>query len=221
MGKAAELQGENAKKAPLPILRRLSIYHELLTAMKERHVETISSTVISEAVEYKPIQVRKDLQNTGLAGKPKIGFRVDDLLEAIKRYVGWSKPHKAILFGVGNLGTALLNFPWLSEYGLQFVAGFDAAPQRSNILVNNIPIHHISYFQKYAKHQSVDIAVIAVPIAAAQDVANMVAAAGVPGIWNFSLIHLKVPPHALVVNASFTESLAMLTRRLGERKLHS
>jgi redox-sensing transcriptional repressor len=208
-----------AKKAPLPVLRRLSIYHQILTEMKERQVEMTSSTVISNAVEYKPIQVRKDLQILGLVGKPKIGFHVDELLDAIKRYVGWSREHRAILIGVGNLGSALLNFPWLAEYGLRFIAAFDASEKRSNIVVNHIPIHPISYFPKYVRTHNVDIAVIAVPITAAQDVTDMVVAAGVRGVWNFSATPLKVPSHVIVENALFTQSLAVLTRRLSEGKI--
>jgi redox-sensing transcriptional repressor len=210
---------QSVKKAPLPILRRLSIYHQILTEMKERRVEMTSSTIISNAVEYKPIQVRKDLQILGLVGKPKIGFHVDELLDAIKRYVGWSKEHRAVLIGVGNLGSALLNYPWLAEYGLRFIAAFDVSKKRSTMIVNHIPIQPLNHFPKYVRTHTVDIAVIAVPISAAQDVTDMVVSAGIQGIWNFSATPLKTPAHVMVENAIFTQSLAVLTRRLSESKI--
>jgi NADH/NAD ratio-sensing transcriptional regulator Rex len=47
----------------------------------------------------------------------------------------------------------------------------------------------------------------------------MVVAAGVRGLWNFSATPLKVPPHVIVENALFTQSLAVLTRRLSEGKI--
>jgi len=218
MAKTSVFEGQGLKKAPLPVLRRLSLYHQVLAELRERQVKTTSSTVISDTMEYKPIQVRKDLELTGLVGKPKVGFSVDELLDAIKRYLGWAREHRAILFGAGNLGSALLNYPWLAEYGLRIDAGFDADAMHSNILVNNIPIHHISYLPEYMKHETVDIAVVAVPIVAAQEVTDMIVAEGILGIWNFSATHLKVPSRVVVENASFTQSLAVLTRRLSERE---
>lgn len=205
------------KKAPLPLLRRMSVYHQILREMKERGVEITSSTGLSEAVEYKPIQIRKDLQATGIVGKPKIGFRVNDLLVAIENFIGWTKGYKAVLFGAGNLGSALLNYPWLSEYGLRFIAAFDVNPSRYNILINHIPVHPLNYFPRYIKSHSVDIGVIAVPISTAQDAANMIVSAGIKAIWNFSATHLKVPADVIVENASFTQSLVVLTRRLTEK----
>jgi redox-sensing transcriptional repressor len=217
MGKT-EVTSAAEKKTPLPVVRRLSIYHDLLVSLKEKKVKNTSSTIIADILEYKPIQVRKDLEMTGLVGKPKIGYDVEELLEAIKQCIGWSYQHKAVLFGVGNLGSALLNYPWMMEYGLVFEAAFDTSAVRSNILIYNIPVHHTSYFNEYIKRHKVDIAVITVPPQFAQDVANMVVSAGIKAIWNFTVARLKVPSNVIVENASFTISLAVLTQKLSERK---
>ncbi|MBP1691804.1 MAG: redox-sensing transcriptional repressor Rex, partial [Bacteroidetes bacterium] len=60
-------------KAPAPVIRRLSNYHHLLMGLRQRQIQRISSTALAEMVEYNPVQVRKDLQLTGLVGKPKTG----------------------------------------------------------------------------------------------------------------------------------------------------
>lgn len=209
---------DKKSKAPAPVIRRLSNYHYLLLGLKQRQIPSISSTTLAEMLEYKPIQVRKDLQVTGLVGKPRTGFRVDELEEAIRRFLGWSLDCQAVLFGAGNLGSALLNHPWREEYGLRFIAAFESDPARSNILMNNIPIHHISHFPTFAREHGIDVGVIAVPAEEAQSVAEMLVENGVRGIWNFSHTHLKAPRHAIIENAIFTQSLAILTRRLVETR---
>jgi redox-sensing transcriptional repressor len=205
-------------KAPAPVIRRLSNYHHLLLGLRQRHVESVSSTTLAEILEYTPIQVRKDLQLAGLVGRPRTGFRVDEMEEAISRFMGWALDCQAVLFGVGNLGSALLNYPWREEYGLRFIAAFEIEEDRSNILINNIPVHHISHFPTYAQEHAIDIGVIAVPAESAQTVAEMMVGNGIRGIWNFSHTHLKITGKATVENALFTQSLAILTRRLVESR---
>jgi redox-sensing transcriptional repressor len=205
-------------KAPAPVIRRLSNYHHLLLGLRQRQVQSVSSTTLAEMLEYKPIQVRKDLQLAGLVGRPRTGFRIDEMEEAISRFMGWSLDCQAVLFGVGNLGSALLNYPWREEYGLRFIAAFESEGERSNILINNIPVYHISHFPTFAQEHGIDIGVIAVPAEVAQTVAEMIVDNGIRGIWNFSHTHLKITGKATVENALFTQSLAVLTRRLVESR---
>lgn len=209
------------KKAPAPVIRRLSNYHHLLMGLKQRQIRTISSSALAEMLEYKPIQVRKDLQLAGLVGRPKTGFRVAEMEEAIRNFMGWAGDCQAALFGAGNLGSALLNHPWRDEYGLRFIAAFESDADRSNVLINNIPVYHTSYFPTFAKEHTIDIGVIAVPPDAAQAVAEMLVENGIHGIWNFSSRHLKIPSQTTVVDALFTQSLAILTRRLVESRIES
>jgi redox-sensing transcriptional repressor len=205
-------------KAPAPFIRRLSNYHHLLLGMRQRQVQTISSTTLAEILEYKPIQVRKDLQLAGLVGKPRMGFRVDEMVDAISLFLGWSLDTKAVLFGVGNLGSALLNYPWREEYGLRFIAAFESEEERSNILINNIPVYHISHFSTFATEHEINIGVIAVPADEAAPVADLIVANGISGIWNFTTTHLKTSGRTTVEDAFFTQSLAILTRRLIESR---
>ncbi|MCX7983838.1 MAG: redox-sensing transcriptional repressor Rex [Bacteroidetes bacterium] len=207
------------QKTPAPILRRLSIYHHLLRTLKAEGIEKISSTKLAEMLEYTPILVRKDLEVTGLIGKPKTGYSVNELLEAISKFVGWSQEWRAVLVGTGNLGSALLKYPWLIEHGLRFVAAFDNHPSRSNIVINNIPVYSMDFFSTFMDEHRVEIGVVAVPASSTQKVVDLLVEKGVQGIWNFSSTQPKVPEGVIVENAVFTLSLASLTRRLLERKI--
>jgi len=206
-------------KAPAPVIRRLSNYYHLLMGLRQRQIQRISSTALAEMVEYNPVQVRKDLQLTGLVGKPKTGFLIDEMEDAIRRFMGWELEFQAVLFGVGNLGSALLRYPWREEHGLRFIAAFDSDPARCNILVNNIPVYHTDYFPTFSGEHEIHIGIVAVPAGEAQKVADLLIKEGIKGIWNFSHAHLKTPAHATVENAIFTQSLAILTRRLVESQV--
>jgi redox-sensing transcriptional repressor len=209
------------RKAPAPVVRRLSNYHHLLLGLRQRHIQNVSSTTLAEILEYKPIQVRKDLQLAGLVGKPRTGFSVEEMEEAISRFLGWSLETQAVLFGVGNLGSALLKYPWRNEYGLRIIAGFESEEERSSILINNIPVFHISHFPTFAAEHTIDIGIIAVPPEQAQVVAEMLVENSIRGIWNFSHTHLKIAGKVTVEDALFTRSLAILTRRLVESRMQT
>ena len=102
--------------------------------------------------------------------------------------------------------------------GCGLIAAFESAEDRSNILINNIPVYHIGHFSTFAKEQGIDIGVIAVPADEAQPVADLIVANGISGIWNFTTTHLKTSGRTTVEDAFFTQSLAILTRRLIESR---
>jgi redox-sensing transcriptional repressor len=60
------------------------------------------------------------------------------------------------------------------------------------------------------------MAILAVPPAAAQGVADQVIAHGVRAILNFAPIVLRVPRHVIVRNVSFLQELAVLSYHLSE-----
>lgn len=61
---------------PKPTFERLKLYHRLLLDVKE---EYISSETMARMLKLQPEQVRKDLSYLRTVGKPKLGYRVEDL----------------------------------------------------------------------------------------------------------------------------------------------
>src|SRR5438067_1783261 len=104
---------------PQPSLGRLPQYHHFLVELKGKGVRQVSCSVIGEALNLVPVQVRKDLQYTGIVGKPKTGYVVDELVQSIETFLGWNNVNEAFLAGAGNLGTALLGHERFSRFGLR------------------------------------------------------------------------------------------------------
>src|SRR5450755_1221301 len=90
-----------------PSLRRLAVYHNLLRELMLAEMTTVSSIGIARTLNLDPTQVRKDIEATGMPGKPKVGYPVAALSRWIEDFLGWNNTKEAVLAGAGGLGGAL------------------------------------------------------------------------------------------------------------------
>ena len=110
---------------------RLPAYHRYLTEKKAEGEKTVSSAAIAEELHLSAVQVRKDFAVIGsVAGRPKLGFDVEELIAGIDRFLGYDNVSDAVLVGAGGLGSALVGYDGFKNYGLNIVAAFDRRPQR-------------------------------------------------------------------------------------------
>ncbi len=204
------------KATPEPTLRRLPRYVHLLNTLKLQGLTEVSSTIIANEMSLDPTQVRKDIEYTGVTGRPKTGYNIELLIKGIKGFLNWNKINDAFIAGVGSLGTAMLGYTRFKEYGLNYVAAFDNDQTKIGTKVHNVPIFSLEKIPDLAKKMKIKIGVIAVPAFAAQSVANYMIEGGIKAIWNFAPIQIKLPENIVLENAQLTQSLAVLTRRLFE-----
>jgi len=68
----------------------------------------------------------------------------------------------------------------------------------------------MSDLQKIARRKDIHVAVITVPVAAAQSVTDTLIEAGISGIWNFSPAEIQVPENVVVKREDLSEGLAVL-----------
>jgi redox-sensing transcriptional repressor len=207
------------RKTPEPTLRRLARYFHYLQRLIESKTDYISSTSIAEELNLDPTQVRKDIEYTGIVGKPKTGFSVPDLILSIQRHLSWDSLSDTFLAGVGSLGTAMLGYTGFKKYGLQFVAAFDNDELKISKQIHNVPVFSIDRLDYLARKMNVKVGVLTVPAFAAQNVADLMIKGGIKAIWNFAPIQLKVPEAIIVENAQITQSLAVLSRKIIEIEL--
>src|SRR5438445_6133813 len=113
---------------PDPAVRRLSLYLRQLEAFKRKERRTISSRQLGESLGLTDAQVRKDLAYFGQFGHPGIGYRVEELIQQVKRILGTDKVWNVLLVGAGNLGRALMAYKGFEKKGFRLSAVFDADP---------------------------------------------------------------------------------------------
>jgi redox-sensing transcriptional repressor len=196
-------------------LRRLPAYYHFLLTLRERGREVVSTSHIGRALNVDPTLVRKDLEVTEVAGRPKVGYPLDELLEAIADFLGWNNDRDAILVGVGNLGTALLGYEQINEYcGINIVVGFDADPAKVGTQVHGKKVLALDKLPDLVRRMRLHLGIITVPAPAAQAVADLMVSSGITAIWNFAPVTLQVPEEVIVQNEGFYPGLAVLTSRM-------
>ena len=209
---------------PTPSVQRLPSYLRVLRAAKERGELSASAAKIAEELGRQSVQVRKDLAITGVLGRPKVGFKIDELIDAIQSFLGWDQKTTAFLFGVGNLGTAILNYPGFVANGLEIVEVFDASPKLIGTTIcgrtvrapQEAPTLAREFKETFGKN--VDMGIVTAPGSAAQSIADLLVEADIRAVWNFAPATLDLPKTVLCENVKLSESFAVLTRRMKERE---
>jgi redox-sensing transcriptional repressor len=204
------------KKASRPVIPRktiyrLSIYLRCLARLRDNGLGTVSSEALARAAGVKPTQLRKDLACFGTFGTRGLGYDVTDLSTRIADELGTSRLQPVILVGVGHLGLALLSYRGFEKEGFEIVAAFDLEPQRKRDKEIKQPVLAMDQLREFVRAHGVRMAVLTVPAAAAQEVANTLVAAGIGGILNFSPIVLSVPEEVMVNNVNLAIELENLS----------
>lgn len=199
---------------PEPTLRRLPLYHRFLKELQARGSVRVSCTEVGLELGLDPTQVRKDLEYTGVAGRPRIGYPLSELIGGIERFLGWDNLNEAFLVGAGNLGAALMGYRRFAEYGLNIVAAFDADPSKAGTRIHGKQIRSLEKLPVLAQRMHIRIGIITVPDVAAQQVADLMVVGGIMAIWNFAPVTLRLPGHVIVHNENLYCSLASLSQKL-------
>ena len=198
----------------------MPLYLQIAQREQAQDKPYISCTRIAEECHLDAILVRKDIASTGVVGLARCGFNIDQLIDAIETFLGWQSENEAFLVGAGNLGSAITKYKQFRDHGLMIVAAFDIDEDKVGTSIETIPIFSMAKLPDLAKRMRVPIGIITVPTEVAQDVANMMVAAGFKALWNFSPIVLQAPAEIVVENVLLSASLGVLTSKLKQQSLH-
>jgi redox-sensing transcriptional repressor len=205
------LKRNGRPQIPRKTIYRLSIYLRCLAPLRENGIGTVSSEALAKAAGVKPTQLRKDLACFGTFGTRGLGYDVAELSKKIADELGTSRLQPVILVGAGHLGLALLSYRGFEREGFEIVAAFDAEPGRKRDKEPKQPIYSMEELAPFVKRQNIKMALLTVPAAAAQEVANQLVQAGITGILNFSPIVLSVPEKVMVNNVNLAIELENLS----------
>ena len=205
---------------PRPSLRRLPSYLRLLRQLQAQERTSVSCTVLAEFLRRDATQVRKDLSYTGIAGKPKVGYQLDGLIQAIERFLGWDNVSEAFLVGVGNLGRALLGYDGFSSKGLSIVAAFDVDERKVGTEIHGRHVLALDRLPGLAQRLHVSLGIITTPGEGAQGVADAMVSGGIRAIWNFAPTRFTVPAGITVWHEQISDGLAELSYHLHQQKIN-
>jgi redox-sensing transcriptional repressor len=201
---AAEAAGAEkpGEKLSLGVAARLSRYLQVLTQARKMGKATISSQELADYTHVNSTQIRRDLSGFGKFGKRGVGYNVDSLVNQIRKILRTSGQHNIALFGAGHLGTAIATSDIFADHGFRVVAVFDIDQNRVGSQIGAMTVRHNSELRDIVEDEDIVVAVLAVPSASAQALADELVEAGVKIIFNYSEALLHVPPEVTVHTSS-------------------
>jgi redox-sensing transcriptional repressor len=190
------------EKLSLGVAARLSRYLQVLTQARKMGKQTISSQELADYTHVNSTQIRRDLSGFGKFGKRGVGYNVDSLVSQIRKILRTSGQHNIALFGAGHLGTAIATSDIFADHGFRVVAVFDNDEDKVGTRIGQLEVRSKSEVRDVIDEEEIVVAVLAVPAAAAQELADEVADAGVKIIFNYSDALIHVPPEVTVHTSS-------------------
>jgi redox-sensing transcriptional repressor len=173
-----------------------------LTQARKMGRDTISSQELADYTHVNSTQIRRDLSGFGKFGKRGVGYNVDSLVTQIRKILRTAGQHNIALFGAGHLGTAIATSDIFADHGFRVVAVFDVDQHKVGTDIGPLKVRPKSDLPAVVEDEDIVVAVLAVPSAAAQTLADELVEAGVKIIFNYSEALLQVPPEVTVHTSS-------------------
>jgi len=198
-------------KIPEKTITRLSIYLRCLEELESDGVTSVSSRQMAGRFGLNSAQVRKDLAYFGQFGVRGLGYYIAELKHNLERILGLKQDWEVALVGVGNLGSALIAYKGFQARGFRISLAFDMDPDKVGRQIDGVVVMEVAKMVPTLRKKRVKIAMLAVPAAGAQSVADLLVDSGVTAILNFAPTQLAVPEGVKVQNVDLSVLLKTLS----------
>jgi redox-sensing transcriptional repressor len=183
----------NAEKIPDIIIGRLPIYLRALQRMSVQGMKTTSSQELGDYVGISAAQIRKDISQFGEFGKQGTGYSIPFLTDKLREILKVNRMWDVVIVGLGDMGHALARYGGFGERGFRVELLFDSDPTKIGQKVDSFVIEDASQLVERVRGCNIKLAMISVPAAEAQGVADKLVQAGVKAILNYAPTVLSVP----------------------------
>ncbi len=203
---------------PEVVIDRLPVYVRALATLQHQGRQVVSSQELGEQLGVTPAQIRKDLSYFGRFGKQGRGYHVVRLLEELRQILGLTRQWAMVLIGVGKLGRAIISYGGFAPQGFRIVEAFDTDPNTVGSRVNGLVVRPLSDLPSVLRETDVQIGIVAVPAATAQDVIDMLVANGVKAILNYAPIAAQAPASVRIRDIDPVLALQSMTFYVKDRE---
>ena len=135
-------------KIPQATAKRLPLYYRFLKNLHSSGKQRVSSAELSEAVKVDSATIRRDFSYFGALGKKGYGYNVNYLISFFRKTLDQDELTRVALIGVGNLGTAFLNYNFLKNNNTKIECAFDVDPEKMGTMIREVPVYHMDDLEK-------------------------------------------------------------------------
>lgn len=205
---------------PKATAKRLPQYYRIFKQFVADKVDRTNSQAIAAKLGVDSATVRRDFSLFGELGRRGYGYDTTALRDFFGNLLGDSAETNIALVGVGNLGRALINYRFHDRNKMRITQAYDVAgnPLVGTKTDDGVPIYNISDITKNLADANIETAIISVQSDRAQEVADLLIAAGIKGILNFTPRRLQVPENITVQSVDLTSELQTLLFFMQDKK---
>ena len=194
---------------PKATVVRLPRYLRLLEDLQSR--DTVSSEELADAAGANAANVRRDLSYLDFNGVRGVGYSVPELRQRIRQELGIAERRNVAIIGAGNLGRALAAYGGLSRRGFDVAAVYDSDTRKVGSKAGRVEVRDLERMDTDCKGGCFDMAILAVPAVAAQQVTDRLVELGVRSILNFAPVRVDVPATVTVRQVDLSMELQVLS----------
>ena len=186
------------QEIPEIVIGRLPVYLRALGRLEQVGHQVTSSQELGEMLNISPPQIRKDLSQFGEFGKQGTGYNVKFLAAQLRKILNLEEVWDLAVVGSGDVGHALVRYQGFLDRGFQVKLIFDNDPNIIGKNISNFTVLDIAEIKTKIKEHNVKIAMLTVPAAYAQEVANLLVEAGIQAILNYAPVQISTPEYVRV-----------------------
>jgi redox-sensing transcriptional repressor len=210
--------GNSNEKIPHKTIERLSQYRRALHICAEKGKTNIFSHEIAALLHITAVQVRRDLMLIGYSGSLRKGYDIHNLVSLIGDLIDSPEGQKVAIFGMGDLGRAIVNYFRGKREKLQIIAGFDVNPEKTGKMIAGIPCYPVENAMEEIKKQGIKIGIITVPGDQADETVKLMIKAGIKGILNYTPVPVEVPDDVYLEEYNMISSIEKVAFYVKERE---
>lgn len=179
--------------------------------------QSISSARLSALTGFTAAQVRRDLAYFGHFGRRGVGYAVEGLQAKIRTILGIDAEWALALVGVGNLGRALLAYRGFDQQGFKIIAAFDNDQRKVGAMVSGVRVDPVDNLACVIRDRDIQLAILATPADAAQEILDELVAAGIRAVLNFAPGRLHAPEDVKISHVDLSIEVEYLSYSLTQR----
>ncbi len=206
------------KNIPHKTIERLSQYRRALQIYSDKGKTNIFSHEIAALLHITAVQVRRDLMLIGYSGSLRKGYDINDLVMLIGDLIDSPEGQKVAIFGMGDLGRAIINYFQGKRDKLKIAAGFDTNPEKFSHEIAGVNCYPVEKAAEVIKEKGIKIGILTVPGDQADETVRIMVEAGIKGVLNYTPTPVEVPDDVYLEEYNMISSIEKVAFYVKERK---